>query len=161
MWLLTESKVARIKLQAQRVKFHSLLGHSFSTSLNNGQSFKLYLKVGNQETSLWGECEHWMPEWVRQSWWWWWKDTEDGKRGHSGKRSQSCGFACRSCLTSSWPALPNLLEESVMCVLEGKLVLISVFWNHKWIDKWHVCDFIKEAGFIFWQGPLCSRSLFL
>lgn len=42
-------------------------------------------------------------------------DTQD-------KSSTSWGFACSSCPTSSWPALPSLLEESVMYVLEEKIV---------------------------------------
>lgn len=47
--------------------------------------------------------------------------------GTQDKKSRSYEFACRSCPTSSCPALPIFLEERVMYMLEGKLVLNFMF----------------------------------
>lgn len=103
--------VGRIKLQAQRLEFPSLLGHPFSTPLTKEQSFKLYLKVGNQETSLWGECKHWMPEWEEETT----KGgegTEKMERGDTqDKKARSWRLACRACLLSLGQLYPASLKE--------------------------------------------------
>lgn len=103
----------RIKLQAQRLEFPSLLGLPFSTPLTNDQSFQLYLKVGNQETSLWGECKHWMPEWEEERT----KGgegTEKMERGDTqDKKARSCRLACGPArfLLASCTQLPRRVSD--------------------------------------------------
>lgn len=73
--------------------------------------------------------------------------------GTQDKKSRSCEFACRSCPTSSCPALPSFLEERVMYMLEGKLVLTFIFWNHK-CNESDMCVILKRKLVLFFDRVL-------
>lgn len=109
-----------------------MLRNPFSASMTNAQSFSLCLnpKVSYQETSLGRIWTLGAREGVRDK-----EETGTEKterRDTQDKNSGFLWFACQSCPV--WPAIASF-PGGVMYVLEGKLVLISTFWNHKCNDS--------------------------